>query len=238
MTPLNELLEHFRQTLTDGRLSRGEQRALRQSVTELRLSERQLGNLRAKLFALARNTATGANAHRALDWLEAALKTTTAPAAREATAKVFFSPGEQCRRAIKSLLGVARDSIDICVFTITDNEVTDAILRAHERRVPVRVITDNDKAHDAGSDVARLRRAGLSVVTDHTPDHMHHKFAVVDGNTVLTGSYNWTRSAATENFENLLVLDDPRVVRAYAGEFSRLWKTLGGTAAPRRSRSD
>jgi phosphatidylserine/phosphatidylglycerophosphate/cardiolipin synthase-like enzyme len=56
---------------------------------------------------------------------------------------------------------------------------------------------------------------------------MHHKFAVVDGKTFLTGSYNWTRGAARDNEENLVVTDDPRPVSSYSEAFERLWTRLG-----------
>ncbi|MGB0583387.1 MAG: phospholipase D-like domain-containing protein, partial [Limisphaerales bacterium] len=141
-------------------------------------------------------------------------------------AKLFFSPGNKCLKAITGLLGLAKQRVDICVFTITDNRITDAILRAHQRGVKVRIISDNDKAHDAGSDISRLESEGLPLRTDKTPDHMHHKFALVDGNTAITGSYNWTRSAANDNFENVLVTDDTQIVKPYQREFERLWRLL------------
>ena len=53
---------------------------------------------------------------------------------------------------------------------------------------------------------------------------MHHKFAVFDGRTAVTGSYNWTRSAARVNQENLVVSDDPRLVKPLVEEFERLWE--------------
>jgi phosphatidylserine/phosphatidylglycerophosphate/cardiolipin synthase-like enzyme len=52
---------------------------------------------------------------------------------------------------------------------------------------------------------------------------MHHKFAVFDARTLLTGSYNWTRSAAEDNRENVLVVDDPRLVRPFVETFEELW---------------
>jgi phosphatidylserine/phosphatidylglycerophosphate/cardiolipin synthase-like enzyme len=48
---------------------------------------------------------------------------------------------------------------------------------------------------------------------------MHHKFAIADQDLLLTGSYNWTRSAATENDENIVVTNNPRLVRSFAGKF-------------------
>jgi phosphatidylserine/phosphatidylglycerophosphate/cardiolipin synthase-like enzyme len=55
---------------------------------------------------------------------------------------------------------------------------------------------------------------------------MHHKFAVFDGSLALTGSYNWTRGAARDNEENLVISDAPRFVEAFQGEFERLWRQL------------
>jgi phosphatidylserine/phosphatidylglycerophosphate/cardiolipin synthase-like enzyme len=53
---------------------------------------------------------------------------------------------------------------------------------------------------------------------------MHHKFAVFDRRSVLTGSYNWTRSAFRANQENTILTEDPTLVRLFEGEFERLWR--------------
>jgi phosphatidylserine/phosphatidylglycerophosphate/cardiolipin synthase-like enzyme len=154
------------------------------------------------------------------------MSTPTAPtAAPTATheARVFFSPGEACLDAIVRALGEARRSADACVFTITDDRIAQALAEAHRRGVKVRIITDNDKARDEGSDADALAGLGIPVRKDETEAHMHHKFAVLDGARLLTGSYNWTRSAARNNQENLVLTDDPRLVEAFAREFERLW---------------
>ena len=52
---------------------------------------------------------------------------------------------------------------------------------------------------------------------------MHHKFVILDYQTVLTGSYNWTNESEDENQENLLVLRDAYSVGAYTQEFEALW---------------
>ena len=83
----------------------------------------------------------------------------------------------------------------------------------------MRIITDDAKADDLGSDIDRLGRPGIAVRVDRSPFHMHHKFAIVDGATLLTGSYNWTRGAARDNEENLIVTDEPRLVSAFASTF-------------------
>jgi cardiolipin hydrolase len=90
------------------------------------------------------------------------------------------------------------------------------------------VVSDDEKALDPGSDMLRLRDAGISVRLDHAEAHMHHKFALFDRLRLLTGSYNWTRSAADVNHENVLVSDDPRLVQPFCRAFDDLWTALEG----------
>jgi cardiolipin hydrolase len=99
---------------------------------------------------------------------------------------------------------------------------------AHQRGVVVRIITDNDKQYDLGSDIERLRGAGVALKVDESEHHMHHKFAVLDGASLLNGSYNWTRSAATFNEENLIVTSDAALVATFSRQFREMWQQLGG----------
>ena len=99
---------------------------------------------------------------------------------------------------------------DLCVFTLSDDRITAEVLAAHARGVAVRIVTDNDKEFDAGSDIAQLRQAGIPVAVDRTDAHMHHKFALFDGTWLLNGSYNWTRSAAQVNDCLLYTSPSPR----------------------------
>jgi cardiolipin hydrolase len=137
--------------------------------------------------------------------------------------QVYFSPGPDCRIAIEQAMETALDELLICVFTISDDRLSDAIQRAHRNGLTVRVLSDNDKIDDRGNDIERLAASGVDVRIDRSPEHMHHKFMVVDGQTILTGSYNWTRSAETRNEENLVVLDDPFLAGRFAEEFERIW---------------
>lgn len=143
-----------------------------------------------------------------------------------APAEAFFSPGMACLQHLVSRFAAARQTVDVCVFTITDDRISRAILDAHRRGVKLRVITDNDKAYDLGSDIARLQEVGIPVKIDQTPAHMHHKFAIFDRARLVNGSYNWTRSATDVNAENIIDTGDPNLVAAFAAEFQRMWDSL------------
>ncbi|KAG5277916.1 hypothetical protein AALO_G00092810 [Alosa alosa] len=118
----------------------------------------------------------------------------------------------------------ARVSLDVCVFSFSNTELSRAVLHLHTRGVCVRVIVDRDYMYITGSQIGMLRKAGVPVRHELSRAvHMHHKFAVVDGRLLVCGSLNWTMTAVQSNQENLLVTDDPAVVAPYRGQFQRLW---------------
>ena len=53
---------------------------------------------------------------------------------------------------------------------------------------------------------------------------MHHKFAIVDGNVLINGSFNWTRQAITGNQENLIITEDKNITQLFMREFQKLWE--------------
>ncbi len=223
-----EIDEILSATLDDKRLSRGEKTALARRLAEIADSPADLDQVRARAFAMVRDLTAGHETHTLLTWLEEVVKVLARR--REATqdmlCEVRFAPGQACVKRITELLGTARVSADVCVFTVTDNRISRELLACHRRGVAVRLITDDTKTLDPGSDVFSFREEGIPVVVDESPAHMHHKFAVFDRRVVATGSFNWTRSASEENQENLVVCDHPPLVSRFLEEFEHLWGTM------------
>jgi mitochondrial cardiolipin hydrolase len=227
-----ELDALLRQFLVDHKLSDAEKKALGKWVESNVTSEQKRGVARSRVFDTARHAVSDPQAAQVIDFLEDVLKVllpmggtaTAAPSA--APDEAFFSPGDACLGRIIARLNSTRRTADICVFTITDDRIAAAILAAHSRGVKVRVITDNDKAFDEGSDVPRLQAAGIPLVVDQTPFHMHHKFAIFDRARLINGSYNWTRSAAANNEENVTDTGDPALLASFQREFDSLWGKL------------
>ena len=222
----SELDEMLAQTLEDHRLSRGEKRALKESIAQAGMDERERAHARSRAFDLARDAVRDPQDRRVLEWLEETVKLLLPAEDDAAPARAYFSPDDHIPRRIGELLEHARQRIDICVFTITDDRVADAIRRAHERGVAVRIVSDDDKSNDKGSDIDRLREAGIPVRLERSDYHMHHKFAIFDGAALVTGSYNWTRTAAQENEENLVVTGDRSLLRTFEQCFEKLWGEL------------
>ncbi|HEY1029592.1 MAG TPA: phospholipase D-like domain-containing protein [Pseudomonas sp.] len=224
----NRLDQHLRDSLVDLRLSNEERDELRELGDDL--SPDQVRYMRNRAFALVRELIVNPeDALPALKWLEQVIKTLEvrcSPVRGHSSA--HFSPGESCRQRIRDLCRQARESVDVCVYTISDDQLSDELIAVHRRGVAVRIISDSEKRFDVGSDIQQLVDSGVPLRIDNSPFHMHHKFALFDGRLLLNGSFNWTRSASTSNEENLLVTDDPYLVAEYRREFDKLWARYAG----------
>ena len=228
----HEVKALLQETLEDYQLTKKERNELRDLLDNVRGDEQRRALYRSMAFDAAREALSKADAgqrFQVLDWLEGTVKTLhpteNLPAGgKREGAKSYFSPDDNCVGKITEMFGTARASVDVCVFTITDNRIVDAMERAHRRNVQVRVISDDDKAMDAGSDIDRLERMGIPVRVDRSEHHMHHKFAIFDKSKLLTGSYNWTRSASLHNEENFLITTDHDLLKDFTRMFDKLWR--------------
>lgn len=139
----------------------------------------------------------------------------------------MFFPNPECENRLANYLGMAKTELLVCVFTITNNTLRDALSRAHSNGVQVRIISDDECMKQNGSDVQYLRDVGINVETDTNPDaHMHNKFVIIDKEILITGSFNWTVQAVNANQENLVVLHDPEICARYIEYFDSLWKNF------------
>lgn len=216
-------------TLDDEMLSKGERLSLKTVLAKLDLTTDQREQVRQIALELAEEAIDKAQPRQVLHWFNEVtklLQSSPPKDVQEDVAEAWFSPFHDCVKRIEQLFDRAQQQVDICVFTITDNHLTQAILNAHRRGVTVQIISDNDKAFDRGSDIELLQSRGISVRVDITEFHMHHKFALFDQNILLTGSYNWTVGASRDNQENFVITTDRRLVQSYKDEFARLWCRL------------
>jgi cardiolipin hydrolase len=218
---LSELLQR---TLDDTFLSKSELHEVKAKLAEEHLDNEKLQSIRALIFQLANEKATATNYKLVIQWIKDVSNLLANPSVD--LNGVYFSPGETCRNAILEQLNNARQQLKICVFTISDDQITRAIIAAHKRKIPIQIITDNEKSFDKGSDIELLSREGISIRMDITTNHMHHKFMVTDEKSLLTGSYNWTSSAARFNHENILITRQPASVQSFLKEFDRLWPLM------------
>lgn len=213
-------------SLEDLALSRSEKREIKQHLARFAGDNVAQAKARQLAFQLANRAIDEFGQITAMDWLQDIIKLLYS-SENQVKAAAYFSPGDDCLHRIRRFIGEARESLDICVFTITDDRIVQRLGEALDRKVRIRIISDDDKSEDRGSDLDRLLRMGIECRFDRTEAHMHHKFALADNSHLLTGSYNWTRSAATVNDENIIVTDHPRLIDNFSSRFSSMWRNLG-----------
>lgn len=220
----DSLDRQLRDSAQDRSLSNDERSLLRELGEEL--PPDRLRFMRNRAFDIAREQigAHPAEALPVLKWVEQVVRTLDANAGPvETLTSTYFSPGDACMQRLRALCASTRKTLDICVFTISDDRLSGVILEAYKRGVAVRIVSDNDKVYDDGNDIRRLHESGIPVRVDHSEYHMHHKFALFDGRQLANGSFNWTRTATEHNDENLVVSNDPNLVRSFAQQFELLW---------------
>jgi phosphatidylserine/phosphatidylglycerophosphate/cardiolipin synthase-like enzyme len=225
---VENLLETLAASLNDLRLADEEKRELALILREHPPREEDLRRARNFAFDLVRKQASDPSQFALLKWLEGVVRTLDNGRMPSTTSRqnACFSPGTACLEAIRTRLRNTRRHAEICVFTLSDDRISDEVLAAHHRGVAVRLLTDNLKEFDAGSDIGRLRDAGVAIAVDRTEAHMHHKFAIFDGEWLLSGSYNWTRSACELNEENIIQSNDAALLKQFSEHFERLWAKL------------
>ncbi|HEY3398899.1 MAG TPA: phospholipase D family protein [Armatimonadota bacterium] len=147
----------------------------------------------------------------------------TAATAQTGDIQPYFSRRDDPRGAVLAALGSVRSSAVVAMYTFTDHDLAAALIAAQRRGAAVSVYLDRSQAAQKVSVARELVQAGVPVRISSNRHIMHNKFAVLDGATVITGSYNWTHAASQDNDENLLVMHRADMAQSYTRRFTELW---------------
>jgi phosphatidylserine/phosphatidylglycerophosphate/cardiolipin synthase-like enzyme len=160
-------------------------------------------------------------------------------------------------RLIGERLATAQQSIDMALFVFSAQELADVLRERVEQGVEVRLLADPGFASRSFSEVLDLLGVALpdrfcKLEAGNNPletplqgvgtprlargDKLHHKLAVIDGKSVITGSFNWSPSAAHQNDETLMLIHSPQLAAHFTREIDRMWRgaELGVTARMQR----
>ncbi len=148
-----------------------------------------------------------------------------------AKTEVYFSLYDDPEAVIIKNIDVAEEFISIAMYTFTDVDIAQAILEARDRGIDIKILLDRSQVKAKYSRSRYFVQNGIEVRISSNSYIMHNKFAVIDNEIVITGSYNWTASAGERNDENLLVIDDNYIVERYQDQFNDLW---GNKYSPER----
>ena len=138
--------------------------------------------------------------------------------------KVYFSLYDNPESIIIKNIDDAKEFINIAMYTFTDREIAQAIIRARDRGVDIKIYLDRSQVNAKYSKSRYFVNNGIEGIRISSNNYiMHNKFAVIDNKIVITGSYNWAASAGERNDENLLLIDDKNIVKKYQNQFNNLW---------------
>jgi phosphatidylserine/phosphatidylglycerophosphate/cardiolipin synthase-like enzyme len=119
---------------------------------------------------------------------------------------------------------LVRATLDIAAYEFNSPVLTNAVIRAHQRGVRVRMVTDNEAGlNSTNQTVQDLIAAGIPVVDDGRSALMHNKFMILDSTTVWTGSWNYTINDTYRNNNSAIVLRSRNAVNNYQAEFDEMF---------------
>ena len=129
--------------------------------------------------------------------------------------EVYFSPRGGCTEAVIRELNKAKNTILVQAYSFTSAPIAKALLNAHKRGVKVEVILDKSQRTQKYSSATFFLNQGIPVRIDDKHAIAHNKVIIIDGEIVITGSFNFTKAAEENNAENLLVIHDRKLASIY-----------------------
>jgi len=147
----------------------------------------------------------------------------------------LFSPDDGIREVLLGLIASETQRIIIAAYMITDRQIVQELIKAHERGVVIEIIVCRSGAQDSWSKIDQLIAAGIPVYAYPAAvikSLMHNKFIIFFSVTLsgaqrtilATGSYNMTNAASDANQENFLFLEQRAIVKKYQQRFEHLKK--------------
>jgi len=143
-------------------------------------------------------------------------------AAIGATISTCFTPGDKCAPVIISAISGAKNSVYVQACQLTAKPFADAMRGAKNRGLDVQLILDKTQLNAKTSQYFYLVEHKIPIYIDNKVAIAHNKVIIIDGNTVLTGSYNYTKNAENRNAENVIIIkDDDVLAKQYIDNFNR-----------------
>jgi phosphatidylserine/phosphatidylglycerophosphate/cardiolipin synthase-like enzyme len=136
--------------------------------------------------------------------------------------RVYFSPHGGCTEAVVRAVKAAQRQVLVEAYSFTSETIAVALIEAEKRGVDVEVILDRSQEQARGSDADLISESGIPTFIDSAYRIAHDKVMIIDGNKVITGSFNFTKSAEEYNAENLLVIsNDPPLAEQYTASWKQ-----------------
>ena len=138
--------------------------------------------------------------------------------------RVFFSPKGGASKELARLIKAAKVNVVVAAYAFSSKYLGNALSEALKRGVKVRIILDWDIARKAYSIDEWIAGEGIDLrFIDVKGGCLHHKFMIIDGKILMTGSYNFTNESEFRNHEAAIFTNNKALIQSFAAEFDRIW---------------
>jgi phosphatidylserine/phosphatidylglycerophosphate/cardiolipin synthase-like enzyme len=135
---------------------------------------------------------------------------------------IYFAPSLDCENLVVEQINQAESEVNIIIYSVTNVNITKAIISAKDGGKTVKVIVDRTQSKGKNSLIDELIASGIDVRISKKHKIEHNKVTIVDRSKVITGSYNYTNNATKYNSENCILIEDKGL--KYQNRFNVLWR--------------
>jgi phosphatidylserine/phosphatidylglycerophosphate/cardiolipin synthase-like enzyme len=135
----------------------------------------------------------------------------------------YFASEDEIAPVLASLINSADTEILFMAFSFTHDDIGESMLNQADAGITVRGVFETTGSETEFSYYPIMRSEGIQVRQDGNPRIMHHKVIIIDRDTVIFGSYNFSNNANDSNDENLLIVFSPNFAEAFVAEFEKVW---------------
>ena len=137
---------------------------------------------------------------------------------------VYFAPEDNVERIILKRIKKAKKSIHFMAFSFTSDRIGEMMIKKHKSGVKVFGLFEGRGSGSRYSEYIKMKIEGLPVKVDRNRYAMHHKVIIIDGESVITGSYNFSKNANKKNDENIIIIMNKEISGEFLKEFYRLYR--------------
>jgi len=145
---------------------------------------------------------------------------------QEYDAKVSVAFDHNCDELFITNIRNAKKTIVGAIYALTNKDIVEALIDKADNNVQIRLKIDKNQAEFSYTKflIKKMQNAGIQIIliAMKKNDHMHNKFAIIDNKIVITGSFNWTRNASEDNYENIILIKSETI----AEKFTEAWKKI------------
>jgi len=132
-----------------------------------------------------------------------------------------FTPGGKCTALIVREISKAKIKIKVQAYSFTSKPIAEALVAAKKRGVSVDLLIDRSQFKNKHSVLPLLQKNGIFVQRDKVPGIAHNKVMIIDDESVITGSFNFTKAAQYRNSENVVLLRSPEAAKLYEKNWTK-----------------